>query len=106
MRDLDFISGNFADYHIPRDKQWLLKYFTTDMQVSFLRYYLCFNDARLFCAHTGYFCSDRLRYRLLSRYRRLTKLHEECKQSFSEQGLETLQLLESGEYPLTGGEIP
>jgi len=102
MRDLDFISGTFFDYSIPRDKQYLLKYFTTDVQVAFLRYALVFDDTKLFKDHTGFYCSDRLKFSLLSRFRTLVKLHDQAKNSLTEEGLNTLQLLESGQFPLTG----
>jgi hypothetical protein len=105
MRDLDFISGNFFDYDIPRGMQYLLKYFTTDLQVAFLKYALVFEDTKLFKDHTGHYCSDRLKFRLLCRLRQLKKLHEQAKTSFTEEGLNTLQLLESGQYPLTGDEF-
>lgn len=105
MQDLIFISGKFFDHEIPRDKQYLLKYFTTDIHVAFLRYVLVFKEIKMFKEHTGLHCSDRLKFRLLSRYKQLIKIHDEAKSSFSEEGLNTLQLLESGQYPLTGDEF-
>ena len=106
MQDLEFISGAFFDYDIPRDKRYLLKYFTTELQAAFLKYCL-FNEGetRLFRDHTGHYCSDRLRFRLLHRFRHLIKLHEEARKSLTEAGLEQLQLLESGQYPLTRSEF-
>lgn len=105
MRDLDFISGRFFDFEIPKEKRYLLKYFTTDVQVAFLRYYLVFGDARRFVDHTGHFCSKRLQARFLSRYRRLTAVYDKAKQSLTEEGFATLQQLESGQYPLTGKAV-
>ena len=101
MRDVDFISAKFVDYEIPRDKKFLLKYFTTNLQVAFLRYFLMCDSTRLFNDHTGYFCSERLRFRFIARFRKLVDLHKKSKNSMTEDGLETLQLLESGQYPLT-----
>ena len=104
MRDLDFISGKFFDFDIPRDKHYLLKYFTTDMQKAFLRYVMVFGDSgdiRLFKPHTGFYCSERLVFRFLERYRVLTKSYDEAKSSLTEEGLETLQEIESGRYSLT-----
>lgn len=105
MRDLDVISGRFFEYDIPREKQYLLKYFTTDLQVAFLRYYLIFGESRMFVEHTGHYCSERLRFRLLARARRLMDLHEQARRAMTEESLATLQLLESGLYPLTRGEF-
>jgi len=101
MRDLDFISGRFFDYDIPREKQYLLKYFTTELQIAFLKYALVFENTKSFKDHTGYYCSDRLKFRLLFRLRKLLSLHSEAKSTFTEEGLNTLQLIESGQYPLT-----
>ena len=103
--DLEFISGNFFEHEIPKDKQYLCKYFSTDLQMAFLRYRMVFEDTRLFKDHTGFYCSDRLRFRLLVRYKQLIKLHDEAKVTFTEEGLNTLQLIESGQYPLTGNEF-
>lgn len=104
-RDLNFVSGNFLDMEIPKEKQYLLKYFTTDVQRAFLRYCLTFGDVRLFKEHTGYYCSDRLKFRFLSRFRRLVKLHDDAKSSLTEESLSILHTIESGQYPLTGNDF-
>ena len=105
MRDLDFISGNFFEQEIPRDKHYLLRYFTTDLQKAFLRYRLVFENTKLFKDHTGFYCSDRLRFKLLFRFKKLIQIHAEAKSTFTEEGLNKLQLIESGQYPLTGSEF-
>ena len=105
MDDLQFVSGEFLDCEVPRDKQWLLKYFTTDVHRAFLRYYVLCGETKLFQAHTGMYCSDRLKYRLLCRYRQLTKLHGDAKRAFTEESMKLLHKLESGQYPLTGKEF-
>jgi hypothetical protein len=101
-RDLDFISGEFFDHEIPKDKLFLLKYFTTELQVAFLRYFLVFGDCRNFTDHTGHVCSVRLLKRLKARFLRLCQLHDQAKRGMTEEALEMLQLLESGQFPLTG----
>ena len=103
--DLEFLSGNFFEHEIPKDKQYLCKYFATDLQMSFLRYRMVFEDIYLFKDHTGFYCSDRLVFRLIVRYKQLIKIHDEAKANFTEEGLNTLQLIESGQYPLTGDEF-
>ena len=101
MRDLDFISGEFLELEIPKEKRYLKKYFTGKIQVAFLRYYLVFGNCKNFRQHTGYRCSDNLCVRLENRYKKLTKLYDDAKASFTEEGLNLLQLIEVGKYNLT-----
>jgi hypothetical protein len=101
MRDLDFISGEFFEYEIPKDKRFLLKYYKTDMQLAFLRYYLVFGECRNFVDHTGCHCSPRMVYRLEHRFQFLVNAHSQAKSSFTEESMEFLQLVESGKLVLT-----
>jgi hypothetical protein len=102
MRDIDFLSGRFFDLEIPAEHAFLLKYFRGDFQVAFLRYYLTFGSFKHFTDHTGYHCAERVMFKLLRRYRHLTKIHEEAKRALTEEGMELVFLIESGKYPLTG----
>lgn len=101
QKDLDFISGRFFDFYVPKEKQFLFKYFNNDLQMAFLRYYMVFGNFKNFTDHTGYYCSERLLYRFQARYKKLVKLHDEAKKSLSEEGMKTLQLIESGKLPMT-----
>jgi hypothetical protein len=101
MRDLDFISGEFFEVTIPKEKRYLKKYFTGKLQIAFLRYYLVFGNCKNFRNHTGYRCCDNLCVRLENRYKKLTKLYDDAKSSFTEEGLNLLQLIELGKYNLT-----
>lgn len=101
MRDLDFISGKFFDLPVSRDKMYLLKYFTSDLQIAFLKYCLVFDDVKLFTNHTGYYCSERLRFKLWNRYKELTEAHKQAKSSLTEEGIKTLHQIETGQYQLT-----
>lgn len=98
--DLQLISGDFFDYEIPKEKKYLLKYFTNKIQVAFLRYYMIFGTKKNFTHHTGYACSEALLYRFEKRYKLLTNLYEKSKSSFSEDGLKVLSLIESGKFNL------
>lgn len=100
-RDLQVISRNFIDCEIPREKMFLLKYFDTEIQKAFLRYYLIFGDLRNFSDHTGYRCSERLLYRFQFRLKRLLEIYEHAKKSLSEDGMNTVLLIETGNFPLT-----
>ena len=101
MRDLDFISGRFFEFEIPKDKRYLLKYFTGDLQVMFLRYYMVFGNSRNFTEHTGFKCDKSVLSRFEKRYRDLTKFYNDSKSAFTEKGLENISLIESGKLKLT-----
>lgn len=101
MRDADFLSGKFFDFEIPKDKGYLLKYFTTDIQAAFLRYYFVFGAVKNFTDHTGYYCSRRLLFKMQKHLKRLVKAHDEAKRSLTEEGMRIVHLIESGKLPLT-----
>ncbi|MHA1948707.1 MAG: hypothetical protein ACW99G_03075 [Candidatus Thorarchaeota archaeon] len=69
--DLAFISGDFFDRDIPKDRKYMLPYFDTEVQFQFLRYYLTFNSSIHFVNHTGYYISRRWRKRLRKRFLRV-----------------------------------
>lgn len=98
MQDLDFISGKFFDLEIPKEQTYLLKYFKTDLQQAFLRYYLLFGNVKNFIDHTGYYCSERMLFRLQNKYKKLIEAHTVAKSEFTEKSLEMLQIIESGKY--------
>jgi len=105
MQDLEFISGEFFDIEVPKEKQYLLKYFQTDLQVAFVRYYLVFGTIRNFVDHTGHYCSERMLHKLQSKYRRLTEAHAAAKSELTEENMDLLERLESGKYRLTGKRL-
>ena len=101
MVSLSFISGNFFDVEIPKEKRYLLKYFKTDIQVAFLRYYLVFGCVVNFVDHTGFYCSIRMLYKMQKKLRHLSDAHAKAKSELTEENMEILQLLESGKYRIT-----
>lgn len=100
MHDLEFISGNFLNYVIPKQKKYLLKYFKGKIQVSFLRYYMIFESKKNFSDHTGIKCDRTLLLRLEKRYHDLTEFYEKNKAILTEQSLENISLLESGKFKI------
>lgn len=96
MRDLDFISGKFIDYEIPKEQRYLLKYFKTDTQVAFLKYYLIFKSFRNFVDHTGFYCSERMLYKMQRKYKKLTNAWIKARSEMTEENMEMLNLIESG----------
>lgn len=95
MRDLEFLSGKFFETEISKDKQYLLKYFTSPEQVAFLRYYLVFGDCKSFREHTGYPCSNKVLKRLETLFQTLVTAHREAKEKFD---IDLLWKIENGEY--------
>lgn len=100
MRDLDFVSGRFFDYEIPRDKRFLLKYFKHPVQQAFLRYVMLFGGYTNFVDHTGLACNVSLQRRLWTRYEQLCLLHGRLKRQFTEDSLKLMDLIESGRFKL------
>lgn len=96
MRDLAFLSGQFFDTEIPKDKAYLQKYFTSNLQKAFLRYVLVFEeDVSAFCEHTGYVCTPPFLYKLRCRYKELISVHKKAKESMD---FDLLWLIESGKF--------
>lgn len=95
MRDLDFISGRFFDYEVPKDLVWLKKYYDSDIQDALLKYYLVFGNLDLFTAHTGIYIDIKYLQRLRYRLDRLIALRRQAK---LDMDLELLWKIESGRY--------
>jgi hypothetical protein len=100
MRDLEFLSGNFFDMEIPKDKRYLLKYFEGDLQTAFLRYYLVFGNVSNFVDHTGMYCHERTKWKMRTKLLYLTRTYEAAKKSLTEEGMALVQLIELGKHKL------
>jgi len=98
MKDLKFISGEFFDCEVPKEKRYLLKYFKTDLQLAFLRYYITFSEHRNFVDHTGHHASRRMLFMLQARYHALIDAYETAKRSLTEEGMQTVLDIESGNF--------
>lgn len=95
VNEILFIGGDFFDCDLPKDKAYLVKYFHSDLEKQFLRYYYCFEEFDHFTDHTGYRCQKRWLKLLLARLKKITTVHAKAK---SEMDLELLALIESGAY--------
>lgn len=93
--DLDFISRKFSNWELPRDKKYLSKYFTSESQQEFLRYYLLFGNFDHFVDHTGYLCTKKWLNELVGRIKEVEAVRNKAKQDFD---LEYLAKIENGEY--------
>lgn len=93
MRDFLFLSGEFFEIDIPKDKLWLKRYFHTPVQFQFLQYYLTFNDTKYFKEYTGIDVEMKYIRRLESKYLKLLKMRDDAKSNFD---IELLWKIESG----------
>jgi hypothetical protein len=93
--DLKLIAGDFFDLDLPKSKQYLWKYFTTDVQRQFLRYYLTFGTTARFVENTGHFCRPRW---LASLVDRLDLLETTLKKAREDLNFEVVAAIESGNY--------
>ena len=101
MRDLDFVSGRFFDYDVPKEKRYLLKYFKSDLQRAFLKYFMVFGDHRNFTDHTGHYCNPRFVLHMEEKFHKLVDVYDKAKRALTEEGMATVHLIESGKFRLT-----
>ena len=91
--DLELISGNFFDLDLPKSKRYLFKYFKTDIQRQFVRYYHIFGSKKHFVNHTGWHCKKRWLELLVVRFNFLEKT---LKKAREEMDFNMITLIESG----------
>ena len=94
--ELPFVANNILT--IPKEKQYLLKYFTTLIQQKFVSYYLMYKNYSNFVAHTGCKCSMRWMHKMCLRIKELEKVHTIAKKDFD---LDFLTVIEKGKYKFT-----
>lgn len=95
--DLLFISGEFLDTPVDRDKAYLLRYFDTKIQKQFVKYFLLFRSERNFTDHTGLKALPLWLGKLRRRLQALEAAHAKAKADFD---LETTAKIEQGKYKL------
>lgn len=95
--DLNFISGDFLELDLPKEKQYLFKYFDTDIQMQFLRYYYVFGNIDRFMEHTGFFCAKRYLRELIEKYNKLTDTYNRAKESAD---LEIVAQIQMGKFKI------
>jgi len=99
-RDLIFLSGCFDDYELPKEKNYLFKYFRKDIQQKFVKYFFAFNSFENFVDHTGFYCQNRWLKMLYKKLIKLESLHREAKSTFN---FDMLAKIESGRYKIRRG---
>lgn len=95
INQLEFVSGNFFDITLPKEKRYLLKYFKTSIEKQFLQYFYIFNNVTYFCLHTGIPCTERWLYKMKQKLLEIEAAHEKSRQVFD---IEKLALIESGKW--------
>ena len=96
--DLNFISGEFEKFQIPKEKRYLLKYFKTKVQLAFLKYFLVFGDYKNFIDHTGHWCRPKWLKALHERLISIEAMHKEAKANMD---LTFLAKIETGKLKFT-----
>lgn len=94
-KDLLFVSQEYENFIIPKNKKYLLKYFDTDLQKSFLKYYLVFGSWSNFVEHTGLICQSRWLTKLEEKFIALEAAHAQAKKDMD---MTTLAKIESGKF--------
>lgn len=85
MKEMLFIGGVFFDFQLPKTKQYLYRYFRTDIEQAFLKYFYCFGEYEFFTPHTGFFCQKRWLKELKARHDAIEALHAQAKLSFLDE---------------------
>jgi hypothetical protein len=101
VKDIDFISGKFFDFDPPPEKQFLFKYFKTDIEQCFIKYYYCFGNYDNFIDHTGLFCQKRWLRMLKKRMDTILFIRDKAKKDMD---FDTVFMIESGKYKVDSGE--
>lgn len=99
ITDREFIAGNFFEADIPLEKKYLFKYFTSEIQVQFVKYYLSFSDHENFMDHTGTYCTMTWVKKMRNTIDRLMARHARAKKDFD---FKTLRDIEDGKFILKG----
>ena len=101
MKDLKFLAGVFFEEELPKDRQFLFRYFRTELEKQFLRYYYCFEEYGQFTDHTGYYCQQRWLRILEKRLKKLVNAFVKAKQDADngmEEGFKSLGQIQRGRY--------
>ena len=87
--DLLLVAGKYFEDTVPREKEYLLKYFRGELQVRFLVYFIQFcpllekHSANRFYTnfydHTGMLCARKVLRRYINRYHLLEKVVQDAK---------------------------
>ena len=97
MNDLKLLSGTFFDLELPKERLYLFKYFDTEIQLQFLRYYYTFGSCERFMEHKGLFCTKRWLRDLKNKYDKLILVYDEAKKNMD---FTLLAEIQSGKFKI------
>lgn len=97
--ELLFIDGDFLNENFPKDKRYLLKYFKTKIQRTYVKYYLTFGNHKNFVDHTGCRCTIHTLEALKIKLRTLEQIRSVAKNNFD---IDLVAKIESGKYRYRG----
>ncbi len=89
------VAGEFLEIELPKEKQYLLRYFRKPMRQAYVRYMHVFGNDLFFSEHTGWRCSIRSRQLMRKRLTALEKLYRDARK---EMDLDLLEMVEKGKY--------
>lgn len=93
--ELSFLGNSYWEEPLPPDKWFLLKYFNTDIQSKFVRYYYKFRSIDKFVDHTGIYCGDRW---LQMMRRKFEEYENSMRLAKSRIDLESISRIENGKH--------
>lgn len=93
--DLMFLASAYETFEIPKEKKYLLRYFTTPVQQTYLKYVFLCGNRNNFVEHTGFNCQERWLKILDKKLEKLLIAHKEAK---SNMDLSLLAKIEKGKY--------
>lgn len=93
--DLLWLSKAYESFEIPKEKKYLFKYFKTQIQQAFVRYFFAFGTYTNFKDHTGLDCQMRWLNILHRKLEALEKVRHEARANMD---MTTLAKIEAGKY--------
>jgi N-acetylmuramoyl-L-alanine amidase CwlA len=97
-QNLHLISGKYLEIEIPKKYIFLKKYFDTEIQQMFLRYFWVFRDWKNFVDHTGIYCSERYLRKQTDCFNILMEAYEDAAGTLDEAHMKKLQSLIEGKF--------
>jgi len=97
--NLKLINKEFDDFRLPKEHQFLYKYFKKYKQRKFLEYVYVMNPVDIYCFtdHTGIKITKGFVCKLNKKFQSLMSIHNEAKQNIN---FEVLKKLEKGKFKI------
>ncbi len=89
-KNMIFLNSTYEKFQIPKEYNFLLKYFKTRQQRAFLKYYYLMREVKNFTNHTGIPADESFKYKLSYKFHHYIDIYEKAK---SNMDFEKLSLL-------------